>query len=110
VPQLVIFCLLPKKAIKIVKPLFYVGVKLVIYPYRRSQTEGLHHLLTPQKFTDVSEERTASFFRIEYTVRGKEAELLIAVYRIFDSEDRSSIFFRNVFELVPDSTESYPRT
>jgi hypothetical protein len=32
--------------------------------------------------------------------------LLVAVYRIFHPENGSSIFLRNVVEIVPDYTES----
>jgi hypothetical protein len=40
--------------------------------------------------------------------RRKEAELLVAAQRKFDPEDGGSTFLRNVVELLPDYTESYP--
>jgi hypothetical protein len=53
-----------------------------------------------QKITNVSEENTIFIFR---------AYFLLAIGLLFDPEDGSITFLRNVVELLPDYTESHTK-
>jgi hypothetical protein len=67
----------------------------------RVQVPWMWHRVDWDKFTDVSEERLTSVFRVEEKSK-QSARCLLCV--LFDSEDGSSAFPRNVYERLSDYT------
>jgi hypothetical protein len=62
-----------------------------------------------QKFTDVSEELTASFFRFDEKTKQAPIILLASLlYFLFDPGEAGSDFLRNVGKLLPEYTPLHP--